>query len=110
MDLLQRYKFSSLTLLESHTGAAKPPALWYTKLTNGKELEHIPFDRMTLQFFGDNGNLFTGYPIKFRRIMLDIAKKNRWTALTTKDYIIQSVKKAYEPELERLVLNLYSKA
>ncbi|QTH80354.1 hypothetical protein PA10_00154 [Pseudomonas phage pPa_SNUABM_DT01] len=110
VDLLQRYKFSSLTLLESHTGAAKPPALWYTKLTNGKELEHIPFDRMTLQFFGDNGNLFTGFPIKFRRVMLDIAKKNRWTALTTKDYIIQSVKKAYEPELEKLVMNLYAKA
>jgi len=83
--------------------------MWYTKLTNGKELSHIPFDRMTLQFFGDNGNLFTGFPIKFRRIMLDIAQKNRWHAMTTKDYIIQSVKKAYEPELERLVINLYSK-
>ncbi|MNO19204.1 hypothetical protein D3C76_89320 [compost metagenome] len=110
IDLLQRYKFASLTLLESHTGAAKPPALWYTKLTNGKELEHIPFDRMTLQFFGDNGNLFTGFPIKYRRIVLDIAKKNRWTALTTKDYIVQCIKKAYEPELEKLVMNLYAKA
>jgi hypothetical protein len=109
VDLLQRYKFAAITLLESHTGATKPPAMWHTKLTKGKELEHIPFDRMTLQFFGDNGNLFTGFPIKYRRIMLDIAQKNRWHAMTTKDYIIGCVKKAYEPELERLVINLYSK-
>ena len=109
IDLLQRYRFSAITLLESHTGATKPPALWYTKLTNGKDLTNIPFDRMTLQFFGDNGNLFTGFPIKYRRVMLDIAVKNHWTALTTKDLIISSIKKAYEPELELLVKNLYSK-
>lgn len=109
IDLLQRYRFSAITLLESHTGATKPPALWYTKLTNGKDLTNIPFDRMTLQFFGDNGNLFTGFPIKYRRVMLDIAVKNHWTALTTKDLIISSIHKAYEPELELLVKNLYSK-
>lgn len=109
IDLLQRYRFSAITLLESHTGATKPPALWYTKLTNGKDLTNIPFDRMTLQFFGDNGNLFTGFPIKYRRVMLDIAVKNHWTAMTTKDLIISSIKKAYEPELELLVKNLYSK-
>lgn len=110
VDLLQRYKFGSVTLLESHTGAAKPPALWHTKLTNGKELPNIPFDRMTLQFFGDGGNLFTGYPIKYRRVLLTIAEKNRWTAMTTKDYILSTVKKAYEPELERLIISLYAKS
>ncbi|MNP89044.1 hypothetical protein D3C85_14400 [compost metagenome] len=110
IDLLQRYKFGSLTLLESHTGAAKPPALWHTKLTNGKDLPNMPFDRMTLQFFGDGGNLFTGFPIKYRRVLLAIAEKNRWTPLTTKEYILSSVKKAYEPELERLMINLYAKA
>ncbi len=110
VDLLQRYRFNSLTLLESHTGATKPPALWHTKLSNGKELSNIPFDRMTIQFFGDNSNLFTAFPIKYRRTMLDIAQKNRWTSMTTKDYILSSLKKAYEPELEKLVMNLYSKA
>jgi len=110
IDLLQKYRFNSLTLLESHTGATKPPALWHTKLSNGKELTNIPFDRMTMQFFGDGSNLFTAFPIKFRRTMLDIAQKNRWTSLTTKDYIVTCVKKAYEPELERLVLNLYTKS
>lgn len=109
VDLLQRYRFSSLILLESHTGAAKSQAMWHTKLTNGKELSNIPFDQMTIQFFGDNGNLFTGFPIKYRRVLLSIAEKNRWNSLTTKDYIISCVHKAYEPDLEQLVKNLYSK-
>ena len=109
VDLLQRYRFSSLILLESHTGAAKTPALWHTKLTGGRELPNIPFDQFTLQFFGDNNNLFTGFPIKYRRAILTIAEKNKWNAMTTKDYILSCVHKAYEPELELLVKNLYSK-
>jgi hypothetical protein len=109
VDLLQRYSFSALTLLESHTGAVKSQAMWHSKLTGGKELTNIPFDQMTIQFFGDGGNLFTGFPIKYRRVLLDIATKNRWNTLTTKDYIISCIQKAGEPELEKLIRNLYSK-
>jgi len=109
VDLLQKYRFGSLTLLESHTGAVKPPVQWHTKLTNGKELTNIPFDRMTLQFFGDGSHLFSAFPIKARRALISIAEKNRWTPMTTKDYIIACVKKASEPELERLIISLYAK-
>lgn len=110
VDLLQRYRFQSVTLLESHTGAVKPASMWHTKLTGGKELPFMPFDRMTIQFFGDNNNLFSGYPIKVRRVLIDIAIKNKWNALTSKDYILSCVKKAYEPELELLIHRLYSKS
>src|SRR5574343_550650 len=41
-------------LLESHTGALKPLQLWYTKLNGGKAFTRIPFNRLTLQVFGDN--------------------------------------------------------
>lgn len=109
VDLLQRYSFTSLTLLESHTGSVKSQAMWHSKLTGGKDLTNIPFDQMTIQFFGDNGNLFTGFPIKYRRVLLDIAAKNRWNSLTTKDYVISCVQKTHEPELEKLIRNLYSK-
>ena len=107
IDLLQRYKFTSLSLLESHTGAVKPPAMWYTKLNNGKELTTIPFDRMTIQMFGDGSNLFSPFPIKIRRTMLTISEKNKWTPMTTKAYILDSVKKERDPTLEALILNLY---
>lgn len=106
-DLLQRYKFQVLSLLESHTGAVKPPALWHTKLTNGKELPRIPFDRMTVQMFGDNSNLFSPFPIAYRRKMVMIAEKNNWTPLTTKALILDSVKKEHDPVLELAVMQLY---
>ena len=107
IDLLQRYKFRSLSLVESHTGAVKPPAMWYTKLNNGKELTNIPFDRMTVQMFGDGSNLFSPFPIKIRKHMVEIATKNSWTPLTTKSYIVDSITKERDPVLEALIRNLY---
>lgn len=107
IDLLQRYKFRSLSLVESHTGAVKPPAMWYTKLNNGKELTNIPFDRMTVQLFGDGSNLFSPFPIKIRKHMIEIATKNNWTPLTTKSYILDSITKERDPVLEALIRNLY---
>lgn len=106
IDLLQRYKFASLMLLESHTGALKPPMMWNTKLQNGRELEIIPFDRMTLQMFGD-GVLFTPMPTKIRKVMLEIAAQNMWTPGTTKDLAIYSVEKHHDPALTVLVKEMY---
>lgn len=108
VDLLQKYNFASLTLLESHTGAVKVQATWHTKLTNGKDLTMIPFDRMTLQMFGD-GNLFTGYPIKVKRRLIEIATKYKWTPLTTKDYILSCIKKEHEPFILDVVTTMYKR-
>lgn len=106
IDLLQRYRFETLALLESHTGAVKPPTLWNTKLKDGKELERIPFDRMTLQLFGD-GVTFTPMNIKVRRKLVEIADKHKWTPMSTKDFIIYSVEQNRDPALESLVKDLY---
>ena len=75
IDLLARYRFDRLELLESHTGKIKGPSAWHTKLTNGKELENIPFNSFTLQLFGDNGNMFSPQSISVRRSMLEDARK-----------------------------------
>lgn len=106
VDLLQRYKFDALSLLESHTGAIKPPVLWNTKLHNGRELEVIPFDRMTLQLFGD-GILFAPMPIKIRKRVYNIAIKKNWTPATTKDYVIHCIEQNRDPALEVLIKDLY---
>lgn len=108
LDLLQRYRFNSLVLLESHTGAVKPPPLWNTKLYNGRELEQLPFDRMTLQMFGD-GVLFSPMPIKIRKRTYGIAVKDRWTPITTQAYVIKSIEGNHDPALEVLVKDLYRK-
>jgi hypothetical protein len=106
IDLLNRYRFKSMTLLETHTGALKPPSRWYTKLHDGKSLYNIPFDRMTLQVFGD-GNMFSPAPIKIRKFMVTLAEKYNWTSVTTKDYITKSIKDEKDPVLESYVLRMY---
>ncbi|HWT39883.1 MAG TPA: hypothetical protein VN081_01225 [Dongiaceae bacterium] len=93
IDLLSRYSFQSLQLLESHTGAIKNPGEWNTKLTNGaKELPNIPFNRFTLQLFGDNGHMFHAGPQRLRDIVLHIAKRDQWTSVTTSERVSFSVR------------------
>lgn len=108
IDLLQRYRFASLVLLESHTGAVKSPVFWNTKLHNGRELENLPFDRMTLQMFGD-GVTFSPMPIKIRRTVHKLAMDGGWTPGTTKDLVIRQVEQHRDPALEMLVKELYRK-
>lgn len=108
IDLLQKYKFRSLALLESHTGVIKHPYMWNTKLYNGKEFEILPFDRMTLQMFGD-GVTFTPMPIKIRQRMYGIAVKNAFTPASTKDFVIHCTVMNRDPALEVLVKDLYVK-
>lgn len=106
VDLLNRYKFKRLSLLESHTGAIKPPSLWYTKLHPMDDLMVIPFDRMTLQVFGDS-TMFKPAPIKIRRYLVEIAKKAGWTGVTTKAMIEKTLKDEHDPVLEAFVLKHY---
>jgi len=108
VDLLNRYRFESLHLLESHTGAIKPPALWNTKLREGWGLEQLPFDRMTLQMFGDNIQ-FSPMNKKIRMTLFNIAVKKKWNHATTKDYVIHCVTEHRDPALEVLVKDLYRK-
>lgn len=108
VDLLSRYKFGSMSLLESHTGSIKPPVLWYTKLRGGRDLKVIPFDRMTLQLFGDT-NMFAPAPIKIRRHVIAIGEKSKWTPSTTRDYILRCIRQERDPVLETYIKDLYSK-
>ena len=108
IDLLQRYKFKSLVLLESHTGAIKPPMMWNTKLWEGRDLEIIPFDRMTLQLFGDNV-LFVPMAVKIRQRVYKVATKNGWTPASTQALVTYSIEQNRDPALEVLVKDLYRK-
>lgn len=106
IDLLNRYKFGKLDLLETHTGAIKPPSRWYTKLNGGKDLVNIPFDRMTLQVFGDS-TMFSPMNLKIRRHLVELAKKHGWTYLTTRDYVMKCIKDERDPNLEAYVMKFY---
>lgn len=83
VDLLSRYNFESLKLLESHTGKVKGPGEWNSKLQNGKELVNIPFNRLTLQIFGDSGGTFVGQRSPVRKEVIAAATRWGWTSVTT---------------------------
>lgn len=108
VDLLSRYNFTSLSLLESHTGALKAPAQWYTKLTGGKDNPNIPFDRATLQVFGD-GVMFSSGKSKLRQTFIDLSKRYKWTSRTTKELVIFASTQIKDIFFEQFVKELYSK-
>jgi len=83
-DLLSYSKFRKLDLLESHTGKLKPRGLWYTKYYQlpGENMATLPFTRKFLLLFGDKV-MFSPVDIRFRRLILDISKKQKWNPMTT---------------------------
>lgn len=82
LDLLNLYRFGSLTLLESHTGQTKNRNQWYTKFLNGKSLSTIPFCEAMLQVFGDD-HIFHPKNITVKRALQQIAQDNHWSFMTT---------------------------
>jgi len=89
-DLSAHDQFTKLTLLESHTGAIKEFAQWYTKYYDGKALSMIPFREDFLQLFGD-AETFRPFDIKLRKELIEIATKYNWTAVTTKAKILYGI-------------------
>lgn len=72
-----------LTLLESYTGKLKPYTQWYTKLTGGDELHYMPFNKLTIQVFGDRSTNFRSSSVKIKNLVKGIAMENKWTSATT---------------------------
>lgn len=80
-QLINRFIYESLFLLESHTGKLKPHAFFYTKL-NGLGTDHIlPLDGFTIQIFGDSV-LFDGFSSAAKKELLNVASLGHWTQST----------------------------
>jgi hypothetical protein len=95
-DLSAHDEFRKLVLLESHTGAIKEFAQWYTKYYEGKSLSMIPFREDFLQIFGD-AETFRPFDPKLRKELIDIAVKYKWTAVTTKAKILYGIDTLQNP-------------
>lgn len=89
-DLLAWPRFTELDLIESHTGNLKGRGMWYTKLSNSKDLIRMPFNPMTLQVFGDS-QTFAAQPLKVRLQLIELANQYAWHPLTTRDRILFSL-------------------
>jgi len=86
-DLVDFKHFDRLDLLESNTGVLKPRALWSTKYNpmSGVSFSNLPFTRKLLMIFGDRYLIKPIGPV--RKLILDVAEKNKWTAVTTEEKV-----------------------
>lgn len=83
VDLATCVGYQRLTLLESHTGTAKPYILWNTKLTGGNELFNIPLNKFTIQVFGDKSVNFKSSSHAIKTLVKDLAAEGKWTTMTS---------------------------
>lgn len=83
VDLTDVSGVARLHLLESYTGLLKPFTQWYTKLTGGEELYMMPFNRLTIQIFGDKSTNFRSHPQAIKEVVRKLAKDSHWTSATT---------------------------
>lgn len=81
-QLLWKEAFDRLMLLESHTGKLKLYNNWYTKLNTNTDESVFPFNRYTLQVFGD-GSLFDAQARNIKDELKQLASYKRWTGLTS---------------------------
>lgn len=104
-DLVAHQEFKELVLLESHTGAIKRRDQWHTKYYDGKNLAMIPFREDFLQVFGDN-EFFRPTDIKLRKEILEVAVKNRWSAITTREKIRFGIEQLTNPYAKEILRNI----
>jgi hypothetical protein len=108
-DLLSYKNFSELTLLESHTGAIKERAQWYTKYLHGKELPMIPFREDLIQVFGDAEHFRPGDP-KLRKALIEVAQKYNWSAVSTYDKLLYGIEQLPNPFYVATMREIMSRA
>lgn len=89
-ELLWKEHFTRLLLLESHTGKLKMYNQWYTKLNGLDESTPMPFNRYTLQVFGD-GVLFDAQPKAIKGQIKQLAVSRKWSPITTQDKLYHDI-------------------
>jgi hypothetical protein len=87
-DLLSYGSFRQLSLLESHTGIIKTKKDFWTKYYDSKKLDlsNIPFQRKLLGIFGDHV-MFKPTPMIIRKDVMDLARKCKWTSVSTESKV-----------------------
>lgn len=103
IDLLHIRNFTTLGLVESHTGLVKNSYQWYTKLKGCSKEPRIPFNHITLQLFGDSGDEIQPANLRVRQELLNLSETDKWTQNTSVANILSSVARKGSEELKELV-------
>lgn len=105
-DLFIRYEFTELDLLESYTATIKDRSEWYTKLTNGKEMTTMPFNKFTLTIFGDKSVYIAPQGLLVRRALLELAESCKWTTIVSMEKIQSDIKKLPAGEIKDTLVDI----
>lgn len=106
-DLLSQYQFPKMNLLESHTGKIKLRRDWYSKLSGDRDVnKNIPFNKFTLTVFGD-GVFFLVVNRKVKRIVLEMASRDKWNYTTTDARIKMSISHIRHEEDRKILLDMF---
>ena len=106
VDLLSRYQFAKLMLLESHTGNLREPSEWNRRLSNNPSYARLPFNILTLQVLGDRSTLFNSQSPKVKKVLLETATSYNWTPMTTMLKIQNDIKKISDSEIRDKLFKL----
>lgn len=103
-DLLAKRGHGTLDLLESYTGTLKDKSKWSSKLTGSDraEVAALPFNKLTVQLFGDQSSQFKSAPKKMKEEILELAKKKDWSTLSSDEYIGVCLNSLFDPIAKKL--------
>ena len=106
-DLTNYKDFMKLDLIESHTGKLKSRKDWATKYYPIPETDmfFLPFTRKLLMIFGDHV-LIKPMDIKYRRLILEVGRNNKWTPLTTEAKIRMDMDRQI---MEKFLIQVYDR-
>lgn len=107
VDLLNRYQFRELMLLDSYTGNLKGPNEWMSKITKNPDYLRIPFNILTLITFGD-GHYLQGYSLRYRKVLKELATQYNWTPLTTREKIIANLKTYPDQSIAKEFISMFN--
>lgn len=91
-------------LLESHTGKRKEFFQLNTKLRD--KPEHVPFNNITLQIYGDNSGMFYPAATKIRRAVTELGNQNAFNPTTSPSEFLKIIKKKADKDVIAFVNNL----
>lgn len=104
-QILKRFDFPALYLLESRTGKVKSFDKFNTKLNGISEDDPIPFNEYTLQLIGDTA-LFVGVPSKLKKELRSIGQQRRWSSITSVSKFVHDLMTYGSKELKEAYGNI----
>lgn len=106
-DLWEIGRSSNSLLLESFTGALKPPSQWNTKFYKGSEFNWMPFNPGVNAILGDS-EVFHPQPQSVKKLFVQLSVDNHWTILTTRDKIRVNIDKLPAGEEKEIIQSFFA--